>query len=283
MALDLWETLSISIMRVEYSVFPAGWSWGPQMGFCDELTYIVKGRGALRRTEETIPFTPGDMVLFRRGLRYSILQDENLPHGSFCVDFSLLGWRNIDLLNAFQLPDCIHLPKGRQREVIEIYKVMIKGFEDYSLTGILETKSAFLRLIALYLKIVEESPASRKIGSIPLPPEYGYPIDKVLAYIDQNLHRRIAMSDLAREAEMSRYHFSRVFRRAVGNSPAAYVRSRRFDLAKQFLLSTQKTISEIALNVGFIDPFHFSHAFHQQEGLSPSAFRTKYRGAGFQR
>lgn len=81
------------------------------------------------------------------------------------------------------------------------------------------------------------------------------------------------VKELAAFADLHPVHFSRVFVRHMGCSPADYLRQRRLDLACQLLKSGRGSIADVALQAGFADQSHLSKAFRQRFGMTPAQFR----------
>jgi AraC family transcriptional regulator len=98
-------------------------------------------------------------------------------------------------------------------------------------------------------------------------------IQRVLLYIDANLENRIRNSDLAAMACLSVFYFNGVFRTSVGHSPHDYVIRRRVERAQGLMLSTDKTLAEIAAECGLTDQPHFTRLFRRFVGESPAAWR----------
>ncbi len=98
---------------------------------------------------------------------------------------------------------------------------------------------------------------------------------RVRAYIDSNLHRTIHIRDLSAVARRSPAHFSRKFKLAVGESPHAYVVSRRLERACHLMMTSAASLSEIALSVGFSDQAHLCRLFRQAFGQSPARWRRE--------
>ena len=98
---------------------------------------------------------------------------------------------------------------------------------------------------------------------------------RVRAYIDSNLHRTIHIRDLSAVARRSPAHFSRKFKLAVGESPHAYVVSRRLERASHLMITSSASLSEIALSVGFSDQAHLCRLFRQAFGQSPANWRRE--------
>lgn len=105
-------------------------------------------------------------------------------------------------------------------------------------------------------------------------------LKRVLACIEARLVERIHVADLAGEAHMSVFHFSRMFRRATGHSPHQYVILQRIERAKQFLATTSMPIGEVARAVGFKTQAHFTGVFAQHAGTTPKAFRMTHLRVG---
>jgi AraC-like DNA-binding protein len=95
----------------------------------------------------------------------------------------------------------------------------------------------------------------------------------VLAHIEANLDTRIRNKDLAAVARLSEYHFNVAFRISVGEPPHGYIIQRRVERAQGLMLSTQKPLSEIAVECGLADQAHFTRLFRRIVGESPAAWR----------
>jgi AraC-like DNA-binding protein len=78
---------------------------------------------------------------------------------------------------------------------------------------------------------------------------------------------------LARRAHVSRTHFSRCFKAAYGASPHQYLIARRMERAALLLRETDRSVTEISLDVGFRSLGTFSTTFSRWLGVSPSAYR----------
>ena len=99
---------------------------------------------------------------------------------------------------------------------------------------------------------------------------------RALELFETNFDRPIRLDDVADAVRMSKSHFSRLFSGSVGESPGRYLRRYRIKRAHEMMLSTRKSLSEIALNCGFADQSHFTRTFSRIVGVSPAAWRRTF-------
>jgi AraC-like DNA-binding protein len=93
---------------------------------------------------------------------------------------------------------------------------------------------------------------------------------------DARYFEPLTVEDLARAASMSRAHFSRAFRSAFGESPHAYLLTRRLERAASLLRSTDRSVTEICFAVGLQSVGSFTTSFTRTYGMSPTAYRAAH-------
>ena len=98
-------------------------------------------------------------------------------------------------------------------------------------------------------------------------------LTRVLDYIGANLEDDLTLARLAAVACLSRFHFSRAFKAAVGRSPHHYVSAKRLELAKQLLGEGDRPLVDIALTLKFSCQANFTRAFREATGQTPAQFR----------
>jgi AraC-like DNA-binding protein len=92
----------------------------------------------------------------------------------------------------------------------------------------------------------------------------------------------LRVEDLARAANLSRAHFSREFRAAFGESPHAYLLTRRLERAASLLRTTDRSVSDICFSVGLQSVGSFTSSFTRTYGLSPTGYRATFPPAAHQ-
>ena len=98
-----------------------------------------------------------------------------------------------------------------------------------------------------------------------------------LAHLTENVHRDVSLSEAAMVAELSPFHFARLFRKATGTTPYNYHMSQRMRRAKHLLSATGESVECIAGKVGFGDASSFSRAFKAREQEAPRQWRLRNR------
>ena len=99
-------------------------------------------------------------------------------------------------------------------------------------------------------------------------------VKRVLAYFHQNYQTPLARQDLARMMNVSEDYLSRIFRKEMGISPLECLNRHRIQKAKELLIHSSDSITNIAGQVGFGDSAYFSRVFRQYTGQSPKRYRT---------
>lgn len=98
-------------------------------------------------------------------------------------------------------------------------------------------------------------------------------IQRVILYIEEHYMDDLDIESLAEYAQLSPFHFSRVFKKYSNQSPHQYVIQTRITNAQEMLYFTDMPINEIAFKCGFNSSSHFITTFKKHTNLSPSQFR----------
>lgn len=99
---------------------------------------------------------------------------------------------------------------------------------------------------------------------------------------DARYFEPLGVEDLASAAGLSRAYFSRQFRRAYGESPHAYLLTRRLERAAALLRATDRSVADICVSVGLKSVGSFTTSFTRTYGVSPTVYRAKFPPAAEQ-
>ena len=99
---------------------------------------------------------------------------------------------------------------------------------------------------------------------------------KVEDYVRAHLTEDISIEKLAELAELSSFHFCRVFKQTTGMTPLRFVTRERMLKAQRLICETSRSLIEIALDVGYTSPSHFAQVFRRTVGMAPNEFRNAF-------
>jgi AraC family transcriptional regulator len=133
--------------------------------------------------------------------------------------------------------------------------------------------SAIAQAIAIHIaRNYTESIDDARAASPSLP---GYKLKEVTDWMAQHIAEDLKLDQLAAQVGLSKFHFDRLFKRAIGLSPSGFQIDLRMNEARRLLRETKKSILDVALDVGYSNPSHFAKLFRRENGLTPSKYRQQ--------
>ncbi len=106
-----------------------------------------------------------------------------------------------------------------------------------------------------------------------VPPAVRDQLETARRFVDAHLDQPLAVADIASRANLSPYHFARLFKVHTGVSPHRYVVRARMELAARLLRDTPLTVTQVAERCGIGGPGHFAAVFRRPMGVTPSRYR----------
>lgn len=103
----------------------------------------------------------------------------------------------------------------------------------------------------------------------------GFKLRQITDWMAEHVAEEFSLDQLAAQVELSKFHFDRLFKSAMGVSPSHYHINLRMDAARRLLRETKQSVVGIALEVGYSNPSHFSQLFRRETGLAPSDYRRQ--------
>jgi len=255
----------ISSAGYEGSVSP-GYDWhGRRRGTAEFvlIQYTISGRGQLMYHDENYVLTPGQAMIlhFPDDNRYWLAPGDSWEHAYACLHGRevLRAWRTVsDRLGPI-------LPLTKDSVVLRTFLELVRATLDDALTN---PFMASAQAYALAMALLASVPAQADAGS-------EHPgVQQAKAWARQHASEDIGVADLARIAGLSRFHFSRLFQRQEGRTPATWITDLRLRQATRLLRDPASTIASVAASCGYRDPAYFSRTFRRSFGVSPGEFRS---------
>lgn len=269
------------------------WKLTDRIIYDHQFVLVSKGKGEIYIENRRYQVKKGDLVLIYPGKIHGFLPDSIDPFVMEVVhfDFFYEKERNFWPHKKYHLQEGEDLTNIPEKEMMREHPVFEKAinFPEYlslknyttaevlmkkmismnteMLTGReILIKSIFLEF--LYLVYQEEMKSKEKCAND------GFEQIKVaLEYMNEHYSEKISIKTLADLCSLSINYFSTLFKRHTTISPKKYLIKLRLEKAKELLVQSQATITEICIQTGFRDIHYFSQYFKCQEGYSPSAYR----------
>lgn len=104
-------------------------------------------------------------------------------------------------------------------------------------------------------------------------------VRRTIATMEEHLHDRLTVSDLADAVGLSVCHLTRLFRLETGAAPGVFLHNLRMTRARVLVERTSLPIAAIMIRVGIADRSHFARDFRRAHGLSPRTLRVQLRNS----
>lgn len=243
---------------------PSGWKMGMHEHPHFEISVVTFGRGVLYAEDQVYSIREGDVILITPGvphdyssvtpIRFAVLQIENL---SLELQQLFFQMTNEDSLLLFPLAEY----------ALERYEKLFSVWIHISSVRPNKLFNRFLKTwIELFLLFLLERVDQQ---------DTRITLDSVAEYIRSNLDKEVRITDLAQMIRMSESGLRACFKKTYGLSPKQYLQKYRMSEAKLLLKFSDKTIQQIASQVGFPNIHAFSAWFQKQNGVSPSQWRKE--------
>ncbi|MBN1674947.1 MAG: arabinose operon transcriptional regulator AraC [Kiritimatiellae bacterium] len=232
------------------------------------LNCTVEGRGRINNGANRFVAHPGDMLLFPPQVLHDYGYD---PQARLWVHLwvyffprpAWIEWLNWPRAPAGVLRLRVTETDAKQRiaerftELIDVARSPVRQRFDLAMNALEE----------ILLRCSQVNPNAAK-------PHLDPRVQLALEYLCSRYTERISVARLAGVCGLSASRLSHLFRAQTGTAPMRYVEQYRIQRARELLLMTGKSVSEIAYEVGFRNPFYFSRVFRRHTRLSPREFRN---------
>jgi AraC-like DNA-binding protein len=232
-----------------------------------QVNYITKGSGVFETADSQVQVVSGSILVLRPGMWHRYKPDSQTGWNEHYIGFNGDFCRNLFNEGFFPQSKPV-LYVGFQESLLKLFLEIIQLVKDEK-TGHQQVCAAntILALSKILSVVRNQEFAGKSIERT---------IRKACMYFRENLNTNINMEQLAKELNVGYSYFRQMFRKYTGISPTQYHLSLRIQNAKDLLISTDLSVKEIAINLGFESYFYFSRIFKDKTGTSPMDFRKKH-------
>jgi len=232
------------------------------------ISYVRKGTFGYRARGHTAEMVAGSVLVGHQGDEYVCTHDHHVC-GDECLAFQLSAELAERISGRPELHRLTTLPPLPEMMVLgELAQAAAEGRSDVGLD------EAGLLFAGRFVDVATGTPERTGAANAM---ERRRAVRAAL-FMDEYSHREIGLEDTAREAGLSLYHFLRSFTKVLGVTPHQYLLRSRLRHAARLLAEKDRSITDIAYDVGFGDLSNFVRTFRRAAGVSPREFRKAAKG-----
>jgi len=285
-------TSTLQITGCQFGDKPPGWSYPKHHHHLYEVLHCREGEAGVSLGGDAIVLRPGDWLFLRAGVRHAI---DNRPSGGgrfafFNIHFDL---DDHDLRKRLSVAEYAVVPAAAASAtrlpgyVAEIEALMRPGLEqalpaetEVRLPLAAEQRVALQAYILLIVREMIRLQGEVQGGGTAAPGDSTIYEADMAHRIEERLERLASsdgsISQIAEALNLSRSRCTKIFTKIYGVSPRQYVTRLKLSRAKELLVGTNRTVEDIANELGFHSASHFSRQFRRGTGMSPNQFRPRH-------
>lgn len=263
---SLLANVKLHLRTAQYTRVGSTWHQSSHYPTFNRLYYICDGEGIIEIDGHTYYPKVGDLVILPAKHK---IQFDTISTNTFlkywCHLDATLGDNNVfDILN---LPFVVQVKD--YSAMVQLFKKLINCHTQEDLASAMMVKAYLHQLLAVYIK---EGSASSTDQKIYLNEQMSHILHYIHKYLSEDLNNEL----LAKELNFHPNHFIRFFKASIGMSPMKYIKKQRMKRAEFMLIASNLDITEISTRLGYKNIYHFSKAFKQYFGYSPTDYRQQY-------
>ena len=286
-----FQLLKLNIINVDQIRVGTEWDYPDVYGPYHRLFLIKDGKATVHHHEQKYHLTPGDIHLVPGYVRSSYRCNSSLELAYIHFACELEGHFDIfsEIPFQFQLqasPLDVSLfdrllklnPEMGLKEIDpkkyhkkHHFHLANNYCNEVPLPRFLESKSIVIQLLSRFLIEQSQNKTERRKKNY-------LRIEKTISYIKEYDDQAITVKQLADMASLTPDHFSKIFKQVMAVRPIEYINRRRLQREKLLLLTTDKSVEQIAHEVGFASTSYFLRVFRKYTNTTPSNYRQNAFG-----
>lgn len=240
---------------------------------CAALLLVLEGSSVCTIDSERYSLDTGAIACINAGLLHGIAPgNKNKPYKIIGLDIKNLHLKGLLPGQIVADGSCPIIHSPQYTSVITSYASILLELAPLATTTPAPqlVTPLVVSLLALTTKLAAEASSSEQASTATLG-------QKIKEFIDEHYLENLKLPQIAEALHMNKYYLSHTFKNTTGYSPMQYVTQRRISEAQSLLLSTELTITEIALRCGWNDSNYFQNVFNSIVGMPPGRYRKAWK------
>jgi len=231
------------------------------------LFYCVDGAGWYQIGDKRSEVGPNQFFILPQNVEHAYASTEDNPWSIYWIHFGGESLPQFNELHAVQKHFKPFYIKS-SGEIVTTFSRMYKALElGYSTDNLIFANMCLPHFLSLFIYNSKHTTVS--------PTDKLDVVDSAILYMQEHINENISLQDLSSHYNYSASRFSSLFKQKTGYAPIDYFIQMKMQKASQQLDFSTSSVKDIALSMGFDDPYYFSKRFRKIIGLSPKQYRSQ--------
>lgn len=231
------------------------------------LFYCVDGAGWYKIGDKRSEVGPNQFFILPQNVEHVYASTDDNPWTIYWIHFGGDSLAKFNELHAVQKHFKPFYIKS-SGEILTMFSRMYKALElGYSTDNLIFANMCLPHFLSLFIYNSKHTTVS--------PTDKLDVVDSAILYMQEHINENISLQDLSSHYNYSASRFSSLFKQKTGYAPIDYFIQMKMQKASQQLDFSSSSVKDIALSMGFDDPYYFSKRFRKIIGLSPKQYRSQ--------
>lgn len=264
-----FHEITISLNRADQIQCDKNWRNNGYRPPYSSIGLIRRGTGTIIVNGQKMQPVQDQMYLLPAHSEQIFFNDGTQPYLKYYCHFNM-KLHDIELFDIIRAPFCVTPEKPE--EAVALFEKMIGAYREKSISSLIRAKQYMMELVCLYLKCCPESEITLVESAADTA------LNKAIIYAQAHLDCSVSVAEMAEIAGYHPSHFTKLFQKRFGISPAGFMVQKKTYIAMEQLSATSKPIADISASLGFSSQFYFCSFFKKQTGMTPTEYRRIYCG-----
>lgn len=231
-----------------------------------QIIYITRGRGTYKSEgKKAVSIQEGTIILLFPNIKHRYRPDPETGWDEYWVGFNGTYAQHLVEKKFFSYQQPV-LVIGQDENLLRLYQQVFERVKEEDIGFQQSIAAITVQMLASVYTATQHKGLEKKAEKL---------IKKVKCRLLENIHSEVDVKQLADSMDVSYSWLRKTFKSFTGLSPHQYHLQLRMQKSRDLLLSTTKSIKEVAYLTGFKSQYYFSRIFRQKMGCTPSVFRNR--------